>query len=299
MEEYTLRAWDAFLKRQRAKALDRECFWRWAESLSCLKPTVQHRRLCCVRSFLAFYARQHARCFVPDVADFPRPLPARPPRLVSAAEMACLLATAGRLERSNSNPLRSQTIRVGLLLLFCCGLRCGELLRLKLRHYDPAERLLRIEMSKFNKSRLVPLAPSVARALQRYLERRRRHGLPSEPESVLMWSGYCPEPKAGYTSTALASAWKHLCLSAGVTDERGRPPRLHDLRHSFAVEALQRWYEQGVNVQSRLPHLAAYLGHVNASCSHYYLKLTPALRSAASQRFQRAFGRLAQTGGTI
>ena len=299
MEEHTLRAWDAFLERQQARALDRKWFCLWAKSLSLLKPTVQHRRLCCVRTFLAYHAREHPRCFVPDVADFPKALPPRPPRLVSAAEMARLLATAARLERSNDNPLRSQTIQLGLLLLFCCGLRSGELLRLQLRHYDPAERLLRIEMSKFNKSRLVPLARSVAQALQRYLEQRRRHGIPNKPESVLMWSGYCPEPKAAYTSTGLTTTWKHLCLSAGVIDERGRPPRLHDLRHSFAVEALHRWYQQGVNVQSRLPHLAAYLGHVNASSSHYYLKLTPALRSAASQRFHRAFGHLTQTGGTV
>ena len=236
MEQHTLRAWDGFVQRQQAKALNREGFRRWAQSLSRLKPTVQRRRLCCVRSFLVYYAREHPRCFIPDVADFPKTLPPRPPRLVSAAEMARLLATAAQLERSNDNPVRSQTIQLGLLLLFCCGLRSGELLRLELRHYDPAERLLRIERSKFNKSRLVPLAPSVARALHRYLEQRRRHDLSSKPESVLMWSGYCPEPKAAYTSTGLTSTWKHLCLSAGVIDERcSRRPRLHDLRHSFAV----------------------------------------------------------------
>jgi integrase/recombinase XerD len=299
MEEHTLRAWDAFLHRQQAKALNREWFCLWAKSLLHLKPTVQRQRLCCVRRLLVYCARQHPRCFIPDVADFPKALPPGPPRLVSTAEMACLLATAAQLERSNDNPLRAQTIQVGLLLLFGCGLRSGELLRLQLRHYDAAEQLLRIEASKFNKSRLVPLARSVAQALQRYLVQRCRHGIPSQPESVLMWSGYCPEPKAAYTSTGLTTTWKHLCLSAGVIDERGRPPRLHDLRHSFAVEALHRWYEQGVNVQSRLPHLAAYLGHVNASSSHYYLKLTPALRSAASQRFHRAFGHLTQTGGTV
>jgi integrase/recombinase XerD len=155
--------------------------------------------------------------------------------------MARLLATAARLERSNDNPLRSQTIQLGLLLLFCCGLRSGELLRLQLRHYDPAERLLRVEMSKFNKSRLVPLTRSVARVLQRYIQQRGRQRIPNKPESVLMWSGYCPEPKVAYTSTGLTTTWKHLCLSAGVIDERGRPPRLHDLRQNAVCLKMPSW----------------------------------------------------------
>jgi hypothetical protein len=69
------------------------------------------------------------------------------------------------------------------------------------------------------------------------------------------------------------------------------------LRHSFAVAALHRWYEQDVDAQAKLPHLATYLGHVNPASSHYYLQFTPALRAAASQRFQRAFGRLLTKGG--
>jgi integrase len=170
---------------------------------------------------------------------------------------------------------------------------------LQLRHYEVADQLLRIEETKFNKSRLVPLAPSVALALERYLEQRRHCGIPTKPESVLMWCGRLPEPKAAYALPSFTDIWKRLCLSAGVVDERGRPPRVHDLRHSFAVEALHRWYEQGVNVQSRLPHLAAYLGHTGPSSSHYYLHLTPTLRSVASQRFYRAFGGFTTTGGTL
>jgi integrase len=78
-----------------------------------------------------------------------------------------------------------------------------------------------------------------------------------------------------------------LCLAAAVLDGRGRPPRLHDLRHSFAVAALHRWYRQGVDVQARLPQLATYMGHVCAISTHHYLHLTPDLREAASQRFHR------------
>jgi integrase len=260
-------------------------------------PTVQRKRLCIVRNFLLYDARAHPGRFVPDLESFPKTLPPKPPRWVSPSEMARVLATAARLRRSHHNPLRAQTVRLGLLLLFCCGLRAGELLRLQRRHYDASEQLLRIDGSKFHKSRLVPLAPSVAREITHYLEQCRRHGLTLQPDSPLVWSGACLEPKASYTSTGLTTTWKHLCLSAGVLDRRGRPPRLHDLRHSFAVAALHRWYEQDLDAHARLVHLATYLGHVNPASSHYYLQFTPALRAAASQRFHRAFGRLLAKGG--
>lgn len=298
-EESALRRWDTFLYRKKVKTLNRECFCLWAKTHSHLTAKTQSNYWYCVRGFLAHYARQHTRCFVPDRTPFRKLSPARLPRLVSTEEMARLLATAAQLWNRKSNPLRSDTIQVGLLLLFCCGLRAGELLRLQLRHYDAAQQLLRIEAAKFNKSRLVPLAPSVALALERYLEQRRRCGVSTEPDSVLIWSGRGQGPKAAFTLPTFTDIWKRLCLSAGVVDERGRPPRVHDLRHSFAVEALHRWYAQGDNVQSRLPHLAAYLGHTGPASSHYYLQLTPTLRAAASQRFYRAFGGFTTKGGTL
>lgn len=298
-EVSALRGWDTFLYQQKVKTLNRECFCLWTKTNSHLTAKTQSNYWYCVRGFLAHYARQHPHCFVPDQTPFRRLSPARLPRLVSTEEMARLLATAAQLENRRSTPLRSHTVQIGLTLLFCCGLRAGELLRLQLRHYEVADQLLRIEETKFNKSRLVPLAPSVALALERYLEQRRHCGIPTKPESVLMWCGRLPEPKAAYALPSFTDIWKRLCVSAGVVDERGRPPRVHDLRHSFAVEALHRWYEQGVNVQSRLPHLAAYLGHTGPSSSHYYLHLTPTLRSVASQRFYRAFGGFTTTGGTL
>lgn len=109
-----------------------------------------------------------------------------------------------------------------------------------------------------------------------------------------MWS-----PRFGevYRATQLSSLWHQLCASADVLDGRGRPPRLHDLRHSFAVNALQRWYAHGVDVHAMLPRLATYLGHANAASTHYYLKLTPALRESAGERFHQRFATLFTQGG--
>ena len=110
-----------------------------------------------------------------------------------------------------------------------------------------------------------------------------------------MWSGH--RGSEVYGATNLAAVWRQLCLSARVLNPQRNPPRLHDLRHSAAVNVLQRWYAQGADVQAKLPHLATYLGHVNAVSTHHYLKLTPELRQAASQRFHQRFGTTLSLGG--
>jgi site-specific recombinase XerD len=297
-EEFTLQAWDAFLDRKKARAIDRALFDQWAQKQCHLSQRTQYTKLNVVRRCLVHAARFNPRGFVPNAAEFPKCGPIRPPRLVSASEMSRLLATAGGLHNGEPWRIRSRTVQIGLTILFCCGLRVGELLRLKLRHFEATDQLLRIEYTKFNKSRLVPLTPSVAQAIEKYLEQRRSCGIPSNPENALIWCGKFPEPRARFSHWGLSMIWKQLCLSAGIVDQRGLPPRLHDLRHSFACEALHRWYERGDDPQSRLPHLAAYLGHAGPTASFHYLHLTPSLRVQASHRFHTAFGHLAKAQGT-
>ena len=209
--------------------------------------------------------------------------------------MGRILTAAQQLPPTPANPLRAETFRLGLILLFCCGLRRGELLRLRLEDIEDEQTVLRIRLTKFYKSRLVPLSPTVTIELRHYLQKRGGQKLPMAPEAFLMWSGH--RGSEVYGATNLATVWRQLCLSARVLNPQRNPPRLHDLRHSAAVNVLQRWYAQGADVQAKLPHLATYLGHVNAVSTHHYLKLTPELRQAASQRFHQRFGRFFSLGG--
>ena len=115
------------------------------------------------------------------------------------------------------------------------------------------------------------------------------------PNAPLMWS-----PRLSskiYAAQSLRTVWHQVCVSTKVLNEQGHPPRLHDLRHSCAVLVLQQCYAQGADVQAKLPHLAAYLGHVSAVSTHHYLKLTPELRQAASRRFHQRFAPLFAEGG--
>jgi site-specific recombinase XerD len=298
-EGQILRHWDDFLFHHypNARKVRAEMFCRWSQELSHLSPTVRRHWQRLVRNWLLFHARDHAGTYIPDLLTFPKPTPVPRPRLVCEAEMARILQAARQLPPSATNPLRAETIALGLLLLFCCGLRRGELLRLKLGDFDRSQRLLRIVETKFHKSRLVPLDPTVASRLEHYLQERGRRKLPMSPDAFLLWSGR-RWPQV-FAANSLMGVWRQLCVSVHVLDARGHPPRLHDLRHSFAVSALQRWYRQGTDVQSRLPHLATYLGHVSAVSTYHYLHLTPELRRSASQRFHRRFGPLFTAEGGV
>jgi integrase/recombinase XerD len=216
LEAATLSHWDDFLYSQypQAKKVRAAMFYDWVKELRYLSPTVHRSWQRVVRNFLLFHARDHVGTFIPDVLTFPKPTPPQPPRLVSETEMALIIQCARQLAPAHTNPLRAETIRLGLMLLFCCGLRRGELLRVKLADLDKDQSLIRIVFTKFHKSRLVPLAPSVASELNHYLYQRHRLKLPMTPQSFLLWSGRrFPEV---YAAQSLRAAWQQLCVSAKV-----------------------------------------------------------------------------------
>jgi integrase/recombinase XerD len=296
-ETKVLRHWDDFVYRQhpRANKVFPEMFTEWSKTLASLTSTGRRSSQQIIRHFLLFHARDHIGTFIPDRLTFPKATPVVSPRLVSETEMSRVLAVAQQLSPTAANPLRAETFHIGFTILFCCGLRRGELLRLKLGDIQEEQTVLYIRSSKFHKSRLVPLSSSVTVQLRKYLQKRKEKNLPMTPESFLMCSRRrSPEV---YCSVCLLTTWHQLCVSAQVLNTKGHPPRVHDLRHSAAVLMLQRWYAQGSDVQDKLPHLATYLGHVSVGSTHYYLKLTPELREAASQRFHQQFASLLTRGG--
>ncbi len=301
VEEAVLRRWDDFLYREYglARQVRSEMFHRWAQSLPQFHPTVHRNHLRIVRNFLLFHSRQHPHTFIPDVATFPKPSPHRPPRLISAVEMARILSSAYQLSASHQNPLRPETMRLALLLLFCCGLRRGELLRLQWRHCDLQEDILHIEATKFHKSRLVPLSKSAGLALHQYWTLRQRRNIAVQPTDYVIWSNNPIAMDQVYSASALIHNWRFLCLATGTLDERGHPPHIHDLRHSCAVTILERWYKTGTNLNTKLPHLATYLGHINPVSTHYYLHLTPELQQSASRRYHEYAFHVFTEGGPL
>lgn len=177
------------------------------------------------------------------------------------------------------------TFRTILLVLYGAGLRPGEALRLRCCDVDLGARLLAIWDTKFFQSRLVPIGADLCKALDSYRTVRQQLPLLDEMRS----SFFCTGAGLAISLAKLEKVFVRLREHAGIrrpATDRWQP-RLHDLRHAFAVGRLIAWYREGADVQACLPLLATYLGHINLSGTQTYLTMTPELLGEASLRFER------------
>jgi integrase/recombinase XerD len=237
-----------------------------------------------LRRFFAFLVARGHLASSPLQEPAPRISQSSVPYIYSQEEVHRLLNATTILENPRS-PLQALTFRTLLLVLYAAGLRSGEALRLRCCDVDLGERILAICGTKFFKSRLVPIGTDLAKALASYLGARQR--LP-------MLEGPCSAFFASRTGHALSRArletvFRRLRAHAEIRRPQGPrlQPRLHDLRHTFAVHRLIAWYREGADVQACLPLLATYLGHVHISGTQTYLTMTPELLAEAAKRFER------------
>lgn len=209
------------------------------------------------------------------------------PYIYSRDELQRLLDATAILQ-DRRFPLRHTTFRTLLLVLYGAGLRSGEGLRLRCRDVDLRERVLTISDTKFFKSRLVPIGAALADALSAYACERRHLPMPAGTNSAF-FASHTGKP---VTRRQLDRLFPRLRAHAAVHGPPGarHQPRLHDARHSFAVHRLVAWYREGADVQTCLPLLATYLGHVNLAGTQAYLPMTPDLLGEASTRFARYAG---------
>jgi integrase len=243
-----------------------------------------------VRNFCAYRRRTEPDCFLPDLASFPPYHQRAKPYIFSTTEVAKLLKAAEGLAPSHSTPLRPEITRLAIVLLFTTGIRRGELLNLTVGDYNRKEATLHIRETKFYKSRLLPINAQIADEIERYLRARTRKQLAIQPDTPLIWNA--THGGRAYTGTGLLYCLRPLLTECGIRTLKGQPPRIHDLRHSFAVNALMRWYREGADVDSKLPLLATYLGHGSALSTHHYLHFIEPIRTAASERFALHYGAL-------
>lgn len=289
-ERRVLRHLEAFLRTQgRQRDLTPATFAQWCLSQAHLASGVRRNRMRIVRNLCLYRRRTDATCFVPDARLFPPCHQRRRPYLFTEADIVRILAEAATLGPTLGSPLRADTYRLAVILLYTAGLRRGELTRLTVGDYDRETQVLHVRASKFHKSRLVPLSVDAAAGIAAYLHLRRHRGFPVDADTPLLW--HRTRPGAPYTGAGLAQGLRQLFRQAGLTGPRGGGARVHDLRHTFAVHALSRWYRAGIDVQSKLPALAAHLGHVSIVSTAHYLHFVAPVSSAASARFAQRYGR--------
>ncbi len=275
---------DRFLAAQGQGAeLSAKTFAQWCASIGHLKSGVRRTKMRIARNLCLYRQRSEPACFVPDPSVFPAPHQPRLPHLFTEEQILRLLRATDDLQPSFNSPLHREVFRLAVVVLYTAGLRRSELVHLVLSDYDSTERTLRIRAAKFHKSRLVPLSLDAAREMENYLEARR--SLPHAAEAPLLCNrkrGLRP-----YTGEGLCQGLRQLFRCADLKTASGELPHVHDLRHAFAHQALLRWYRAGIDVQSKLPALATYMGHVSIVSTQHYLALLEPFALEASARFAR------------
>lgn len=288
----TLQSLDQFLHEQSAiyPDLNAAAFQAWCHTHEHVASGVRRVRMLEVRAFCLYRRRTEPQCFFPDLSSFPPYHQPLKPYIFSPADVAKLIRAATGLERKPVSPLRPEVIRLAIILLFTTGIRRGELLGLTLGDYDRRESTLLIRETKFYKSRLLPINDGITDEIDRYLRARKQYKLPVSSDTALIWNASLGG--RAYSGTSLRCCLQPLLRKCGILTPKGKLPRIHDLRHSFAVNALLRWYRADADVEAKLPLLATYLGHGSAVSTHYYLHFIEPLRTAASERFANRYGEL-------
>jgi integrase/recombinase XerD len=287
---HTLQLLDRFLVKGGYPDLNAVAFGAWCSVQEHLASGVRRIRMLDVHAFCLYRRRTEPECFLPDPQTFPPYHQRLRPHIFTESEIARLLNAASSMRSNPSTPLRPGLTRLAIVLLFTTGMRRGELLNLTEGDYNRQESTLHIRRTKFYKSRLLPVHEGIGLEIEQYLAARAKLKLPSSPATHLMWNA--TRGGRAYTGTGISYCIKPLLLQCGIKTASGLTPRIHDFRHSFAVNALLRWYRAGADLDAKLPLLATYLGHGSALSTHHYLHFIEPMRVAASERFARLYGSL-------
>lgn len=243
-----------------------------------------HVKYHALKGFFRFAVSRGHRATAPLPAVLPKRAPQFAPHIYSPGELRRLLDAVPTYRRYRTR-IESETFRAILLTLYGAGLRAREVLALTAADVDLAGAVLTVRDTKFFKSRLVPVGPDLAGVLAGYARWSAATHPPAGPAARF----FRGKRGAVITRDVLEGAFQLLRAHAGVrrSPEARYQPRLHDLRHTFAVHRLTAWYRQGADVQRLLHHLSVYLGHAHLANTQPYLTMTPELLALANARFER------------
>jgi integrase/recombinase XerD len=268
----------AFMELNNATRITNELAFSWATLPKNVKANHWSCRLRFVRGF-ASYCHAFDQCsVVPPSQLLPASQQRSSPYFFSDVDIKQLLQLC--LVQDDSAGVSGKTTHCILSLLCTTGLRISEALRLDVDDFDAEKGILYVRVSKFGKSRLIPLHPSVVALLMDYLSSAKSLTTVLEPVALFR------------NATAQRPSYDNIYrrfrrLSNVFPDQLGRRrPRLHDLRHRFAVKTLLNWYHDGIDVQRWLPVLSTYLGHVEVRDTYWYISACPELMDAARQRLE-------------
>jgi integrase len=286
-----LRDLDRFLVREAQD--DRELPKKIVEQWTAKRPNESNHthfsRVCVIRQFAMYLSRRDLPAYAPPRGTGKMDPYGFTPRIFSHVEIRQMFREVDNWPRFAHLPLRHVVMPELFRTLYGCGLRVGEALDLRVRDVDLQEGILIIRRAKFDKDRLVPLAPSLLKRLRAYAARLGRR----DPEACFFpgRDGRAIHHNTVYTMFR-EILWKMRIPHVG----RGQGPRVHDLRHTFAVHRLLEWYRQGADLNAMLPLLSTYLGHRGILGTQRYLHMVPELLTEITGRLEESFGHVVPRG---
>ena len=258
---------------------------RWAkEEAQHIDPFTWAGRVNVLRPFARYLADRDPRTVFPEDSPFGRSHRRVAPHIYTPVEVTALVAAAGRLAPKGG--LAPATFEMLFGLLAATGLRISEVLRLQCGDLGDALEQITVRHSKFQRTRLVPLHPTVTTVLRAYLRIRAKYG-PMDATAPLFLS---EKTGRGLQYQSVKRVFLTLSAELGIVARGGhRVIRIHDLRHSFICRRLMLWQESGDNLGNAMMALSTYVGHVDVSFTYWYLQAVPELMAIAGNRFE-AFG---------
>jgi len=256
---------------------------KWLAKKAHESARTQQQRITVFRQFSRFLLRLGYSAYVPDSTLAARNPSTFMPRMLTDEELRKFFQAVDSLEPTARSPLRHLIMPEVFRLLFGCGFRVREVLKLRVRDVDLQQGIITVRQGKFRKDRLVPPALSLVNRLRKYAAHFENH-----PPDAIFFPGPGGRP---YSLRTIYGLFRQLLLQCGIPHAgRGKGPRIHDARHLFAVRALRRWYRDGEDLDAKLPLLATYLGHQHLSGTQYYLHFTAELFPEITARADAAFG---------
>ncbi|MEP6651320.1 MAG: tyrosine-type recombinase/integrase [Lapillicoccus sp.] len=274
-QERFLKQFVDYLEKNQANTITAENALTWARLPAGASPRWHATRLSAVRGFAVWAQAFDADIQVPPTGLL-RTSPTRAtPYLYSEDQVRALMNAAGRLVPAT----RSATFTTLIGLLAATGMRAGEALRANLTDLNLDAGTLTVRGTKFGKTRLLPLHPSTVDELRTYLMLRSTAAASGTTALLLSAAG------TRLTYSNAHTVFKQLTAQAGITPRSPAcRPRMHDMRHSFAVNTLLDAYRSGADVGPSLPLLSTYLGHADPASTYWYLHAAPELLALAVDR---------------
>lgn len=290
---YLLKQFDKFsMDYDCSDGLTKELALAWAERLPYQSRSTQESKITIIRQFAIFMQRNgYNACVLPkcNSTEFYR----HKPCVYTTGEISRIFTAADSMESRPETPHRHLIFPLLFRVLYCCGLRISEALKLKVNDVNLESGVLEITDGKGNRDRLVPMDDELKRHCVDYYSLMRNN---------LSSDGYFfPSPRGGrYNHNSVYGVFRGLLIKSNISHGgRGKGPRVHDIRHTFAVHSFRRFISAGRDPMEILPVLAAYLGHKTYAGTSHYLHLIAEMFPEITSAVEEMYGDFIPAGGGI